>query len=659
MVGPAARLEIDFYSDLARLQGDMDMVKRAVGGMVGGVSTSLTAGARGLDAFQNRFGELGKMAETSAQRAERAFEESFREINRLAGNALKLSANDNGGANLGAAEARAAAAAAREQAASLALVEQAAQRAAAGEGDLTERTRIYLQAANAARIEAERNAVELGQQAEAVERLEAEYNQLRGTTVGAANAGRQITVSAGAQRAGMQQLSFQLGDSVTQWAGGTRAMTIFAQQAGQTAMAVGLMTGESKGLIGFIGGPWGQVIIAGATILGVLASNLLDNKKAAEAAAKAMQDFQHRQSDIANFIDTTTGALKEQNKTLVLNAILTRQANIAANEKEISDSRRSMLDMARRQAQFGKIGTSGTMQGTDPLVVAAGDPDVARLLKQYAGNLAKVQEEVAKLATTRRPDLAKFALDLTNIGGAAVTAQREIERDNREISALSGNTRALANSTTALIERQVASATATTGVEKAQARLNDVRSRAQAIDAMQAGAGKDKALSQYRDDLMSATNALNAAQAAAAHHSNAAERHAHALAVDANAVDAAVKGLWDLADAYEKGDSAAMRAEAQARANEKAIRKEGDAGLMYNQELAKAVAGRAQQTGKMISGLDEETAAQVEANRMVQEGLLTSEQAQEYMRKEAALRPVLAAMENAHGAALSKLHEPI
>src|SRR3546814_19701500 len=80
------------------------------------------------------------------------------------------------------ADAKAAAVAAQQQALAVGLISDAAERAAAGEGVLTNDTRLYLQAARAARIEAEQHAVTLAKEAGAVKRLEIELGQDRKST---------------------------------------------------------------------------------------------------------------------------------------------------------------------------------------------------------------------------------------------------------------------------------------------------------------------------------------------------------------------------------------------------------------------------------------------------------------------------------------------
>lgn len=94
-----------------------------------------------------------------------------------------------------------------------------------------------------------------------------------------------VTASAGAQRAGMQQLSFQIGDVAQQFALGTNPMIIFAQQGGQVVQALNMMKGGATGLIGFLAGPWGAVIMGAATVAGMFASKLWESKDAADGAA--------------------------------------------------------------------------------------------------------------------------------------------------------------------------------------------------------------------------------------------------------------------------------------------------------------------------------------------------------------------------------------
>lgn len=116
--------------------------------------------------------------------------------------------------------------------------------------------------------------------------LSAQFNASTTAMRAHSQAQQVATVSAGAQRAGMQQLSYQIGDVAQQFALGTNPMIIFAQQGGQVVQALTMMRGGATGLIGFLGGPWGAVIMGAATVVGMFASKLYESGDAANSAAK-------------------------------------------------------------------------------------------------------------------------------------------------------------------------------------------------------------------------------------------------------------------------------------------------------------------------------------------------------------------------------------
>lgn len=112
-------------------------------------------------------------------------------------------------------------------------------------------------------------------------------------TISAGRAGaalNAVTASAGAQRAGMQQLSYQIGDVAQQFALGVNPMTIFAQQGGQVVQALGLMKGGATGLVGFLAGPWGAAIMGAATIVGIFGASLLQSGSDAKKAGADWRD---------------------------------------------------------------------------------------------------------------------------------------------------------------------------------------------------------------------------------------------------------------------------------------------------------------------------------------------------------------------------------
>lgn len=131
---------------------------------------------RSIGDMGSRFGDFSRLADDAAKRAQRSFEASFSQVQRLAATAIKGPTID-GRVNLGAEDIRAGAAAAQDQARAFALIGEAAERTALRVGDTSEATRLFVQATNASRLEAERKAAALLAEAGALERVEIELMQ--------------------------------------------------------------------------------------------------------------------------------------------------------------------------------------------------------------------------------------------------------------------------------------------------------------------------------------------------------------------------------------------------------------------------------------------------------------------------------------------------
>ena len=131
---------------------------------------------RSIGSMGSKFGAFAGLADDAAKRAERSFEASFSQVQRIAAQAIK-GPTVEGRVNLGADDIRAGAAAAQEQARSFELIGEAAQRAAARVGDTSEATRLFIQATAASRNEAQQKANALLAEAGALERVEIELRQ--------------------------------------------------------------------------------------------------------------------------------------------------------------------------------------------------------------------------------------------------------------------------------------------------------------------------------------------------------------------------------------------------------------------------------------------------------------------------------------------------
>ena len=131
---------------------------------------------RSIGRMGSKFGAFASLADDAAKRAQASFEGSFSQVQRIAAQAIKGPTVD-GRVNLGVDDLRSQAAEAQNRARSFELIVAAAERTSSAIGDTTEATRLFIQASNASRIEAERQAQSLLAEAGALERVQIELMQ--------------------------------------------------------------------------------------------------------------------------------------------------------------------------------------------------------------------------------------------------------------------------------------------------------------------------------------------------------------------------------------------------------------------------------------------------------------------------------------------------
>jgi len=107
-----------------------------------------------------------------------------------------------------------------------------------------------------------------------------------------------MTVSTEQAAAGRQQLAFNIQDLGVQFGMAAQSskpfqgvMSAIMMQGPQVASAVQLMTGSTRGFIGFMGGPWGAILMASVSILGSLAMAYAKTTDEAEDGTKKTYDF--------------------------------------------------------------------------------------------------------------------------------------------------------------------------------------------------------------------------------------------------------------------------------------------------------------------------------------------------------------------------------
>lgn len=225
------------------------------------------------------------------------------------------------------------------------------------------------------------------------------------------------TQMTGAQKAGAQQLAFQLGDMATMYSMNARPMQIFASQGTQVVQAIGLMRGEAGGLIGFLGGPWGIGIMAAVTAMSPFIMSMLDSEDAANQAEDAAFDFANGLDVLTLSADRSTAAMRQlvnelrgaiavQGDYLRSSALLADQS-VGSLEARISNAQRELAQLNRE--------SRGPLPTLLPQFYGPSTAD----LKRRRELQAQLEGDRAALADARRAQAS---------GSIAVAQQAVIER---------------------------------------------------------------------------------------------------------------------------------------------------------------------------------------------------------------------------------------
>lgn len=352
----AATLEIQILADVARLSSQMKDAQRAIDQMTGGATTS--------------FGKAGTAATKMAADA------------------------------------------------------QSAARAATQMGGDIQRLKAQLDPAWASQQRFNQQ-VELGKrafQSGAIDRQQfiQHMRQINAEAKGVQGPMNQVTQSAGAQRAGMTQLSFQLNDVATMYSMGAKPMQIFASQAGQVSQAVQMMSGGTGMLAKFLGGPWVMVITTAAVVLVPFISRLFETKGALDdvgkAAVDAMDKLRQSLAQTSAVSAAATAAIKDQ--VDILGKIGRLEADIATRSG------------GRRQAD--------------------GTPMFAHKQHQELLELqGKLGDSEARLAEVRRTANLVMPMQAANQARLNATTDSATGATTRQTGAQRGQTKAISDATRA------------------------------------------------------------------------------------------------------------------------------------------------------------------------------------------------------------------
>ncbi|TCP71820.1 hypothetical protein [Sphingomonas sp. PP-CE-1G-424] len=123
------------------------------------------------------------------------------------------------------------------------------------------------------------------------------------------------------------------------------------------------------------------------------------------------------------------------------------------------------------------------------------------------------------------------------------------------------------------------------------------------------------------------------------------DKHAEALARDAEATEAQIRNLYKLADAYGVSGAAALIAEARVKAESKAIKQQADIEAAVNRQIRLEIAQRVSDSAKAAASMLDQARVQTEVNALVAAGNVPAERAAELVQERIADLPLLAAIE--------------
>lgn len=286
-------------------------------------------------------------------------------------------------------------------------------------------------------------------------------------------------ISSGFDRAGQRSrlLGYQIADIGTQLTSGTNPFLIMSQQAPQVANALDGTTGAMGRLATFLSGPLGAAILAGASILGVLAMRAFeatDKTEKQKDATKSLADaISELEATTRNAIQTQSAALRnqelqtkatleaaiavrEKTKTLIEEAIATEELNkarvrVSANDPRIAaslqDENRQIedriallrLQLPQQEIQIdqAKRALSNAQAASSLRRAEAATDGVTKATVDYEDALEKLngQRTAGLLGPVGSEAAAKKyeaeAIALMKVRDAAIEAARALERKPR------------------------------------------------------------------------------------------------------------------------------------------------------------------------------------------------------------------------------------
>lgn len=350
------------------------------------------------------FSAFNQDAIASAGQTKSAFEQNFAQIQTIARNALQMPRTDAGSLNLGVDQYQKAAAAAQSQAVALREVAVATRQLADANGDTSASTRTYVAAAEAAAVEAERNAAAATSQADVMERLQGELNRTKTAVLQDAAANDVLAEKSGHASASKAILQHVVRSTTDSFVAGLPVSMIFGEQIGRLGEAASLAGGEMGAFGAFMSSGYGIALTSAIAIsapfiakLFEMKDELAETKKAADAAAQSADSFGAAESALGKIIDLQTGKLKTHNQVLIQTVTLQQQVALQQANAKIKEAADAQRLKGLPDAAFGAPSGGSAIQGQGGGIGGIGSIDASvKSLRDAASQKKQIDDAMTK-----------------------------------------------------------------------------------------------------------------------------------------------------------------------------------------------------------------------------------------------------------------------
>ena len=330
-------------------------------------------------AREAREAQLAAVSAFSQQPRGDVFQGQIAAFKEMASLALSQNRLSGGGLDINVSQYQQAAAAAEAHAIALREVATAAAQVAFLNEDASEATRLYVQAARAAAVEAENAAAGARNEANAMEKLQAELAGVASKTAAVIQRQEGYTTQlfrgadgARASRFATIQLNQQLQDITVSLASGQNAFVVFSQQIPQAAFAMLGFGGTIGKVAAFLTGGWGTAIFAAFTALGFLLSRTSEAEKktydlidAFEYQKMSMEELAKATRDLADAQDKSNRSSYEAEQLAYRNAKAALAYAIAKRQSLQADLEEEQRNLPNARMVAGAEGVGFAESGVN------------------------------------------------------------------------------------------------------------------------------------------------------------------------------------------------------------------------------------------------------------------------------------------------------